>query len=171
MSVSLVVKKEDLCHLNNADLARDLQKYRGRVVLRGNNVKDEGGYRAVFAGQGASGRADGRGTVLEQYVKNSGMTGEASDAVSEYAQVKMVNASTLLKLLEKECPEFWIRMPPPRRPKARNSVDDLVVRLERHLYGHPLAGSSMGKEIRTSAIQGRMGESTNMAMSARAQKA
>ena len=44
----------DLCHLTNAELAKDLQKYKERVVLWGDNVKDEEGYRAVCTGQGAS---------------------------------------------------------------------------------------------------------------------
>ena len=35
-------------------LANNLQKYEDRVVLWKNNVKDEYGYRAVFAGEGAS---------------------------------------------------------------------------------------------------------------------
>ena len=44
---------KDLCHLKNAELAKHLQKYKGRVVLRRGNVKDEEGCRAVRT-EGAS---------------------------------------------------------------------------------------------------------------------
>ena len=43
----------DLCHLKNEDLAKNLQKNKGRAVLQGDNVKDECGYRDAFAEQGA----------------------------------------------------------------------------------------------------------------------
>ena len=44
----------DLCRLKNVELAKHLQKYKGRVVLLEDTVKDEEGYRAVFTEQGAS---------------------------------------------------------------------------------------------------------------------
>ena len=44
----------DLCHLKNSELEPQLQKYNGRVVLRGNTVKDDSGSRAVFTPQGSS---------------------------------------------------------------------------------------------------------------------
>ena len=44
----------DICHLKNAELETKHQKYRGRVVLRGNIVKDDSGSYAVFTEQGSS---------------------------------------------------------------------------------------------------------------------
>ena len=44
----------DLCHLKHAELHQEVQKYKGRVVFRGDQVKDETGYYAVFTEQGAS---------------------------------------------------------------------------------------------------------------------
>ena len=44
----------DHCRLQNAELAKQLQKYNERVVLRRDNVQDEEGCRAAFAEQGAS---------------------------------------------------------------------------------------------------------------------
>ena len=38
----------DLCHLKNAELEAKHQKYKGRVVLRGDIVKDDSGSYAVF---------------------------------------------------------------------------------------------------------------------------
>ena len=42
----------DVCHLKNAELEPTFQKYNGRVVLRGDNVKDDPGACAVFTEQG-----------------------------------------------------------------------------------------------------------------------
>ena len=44
----------DICHLKNAELEAKHQKYKGRVVLRGDIVKDDSGFYAVFAEQGSS---------------------------------------------------------------------------------------------------------------------
>ena len=44
----------DICHLKNADLEAKHQKYKGRVVLRGDIVKDDSGSYAVFTEQGSS---------------------------------------------------------------------------------------------------------------------
>ena len=44
----------DICHLKNAELEPKLQKYKGRVVLRGDIVKDDSGACAVFTEQGSS---------------------------------------------------------------------------------------------------------------------
>ena len=44
----------DICHLKNAELDTKHQKYKGRVVLRGDNVKDDSGCYAVFTEQGSS---------------------------------------------------------------------------------------------------------------------
>ena len=41
----------DICHLKNADLEAKNQKYKGRVVLRGDLVKDDSGSYAVFTEQ------------------------------------------------------------------------------------------------------------------------
>ena len=38
----------DICHLKNAELEAKHQKYKGRVVLRGDLVKDNSGSYAVF---------------------------------------------------------------------------------------------------------------------------
>ena len=38
----------DICHVKNAELETKHQKYNGRVVLRGVNVKDDSGSYAVF---------------------------------------------------------------------------------------------------------------------------
>ena len=44
----------DICHQKNAELEVKHQKYKGRVVLRGDIVKDDSGSYAVFTEQGSS---------------------------------------------------------------------------------------------------------------------
>ena len=44
----------DLCHFRNSELEPQYQKYTGRVVLRGDIVKDDSGSYAVFAEHGSS---------------------------------------------------------------------------------------------------------------------
>ena len=44
----------DLCHLKNSELEPQYQKHKGRVVLRGDIVKDDSGSCAVFTEQGSS---------------------------------------------------------------------------------------------------------------------
>ena len=44
----------DMCHLKIAQLEAKHQKYKGRVVLRGDIVKDDSGSYAVFTEQGSS---------------------------------------------------------------------------------------------------------------------
>ena len=44
----------DICHLKNAESETKHQKYKGRVVLRGDIVKNDSGSYAVFTEQGSS---------------------------------------------------------------------------------------------------------------------
>ena len=44
----------DICHLKNTDLETKHQKYKSRVVLRDDIVKDDSGSYAVFTEQGSS---------------------------------------------------------------------------------------------------------------------
>ena len=44
----------DICHLKNAELEAKHQKYKGRVVLRGDVVKEDSGSYAVFTEQVSS---------------------------------------------------------------------------------------------------------------------
>ena len=48
----------DICHLKNAELEAKHQKYKGRVVLRGDTVKDDSGSYAVFTSPDCQGAQD-----------------------------------------------------------------------------------------------------------------
>ena len=120
----------DLCHLKNAELEAKHQQYKGRVVLRGDIVKDDSGAYAVFTEQG----------FMDIISRLPGCDGQAADAVSAYTQVKVEDAPKLLKIGKSECPDMWTRLPKRKWPKSWSSMEDPVVRLERNLYDHPLAG-------------------------------
>ena len=131
----------DICHLKNAELVTKHQKYRGRVVLRGDVVKDDSGSYAVFTEQQRSSASQMTAVkVMDIISRLPGCAGQAADAVSADTKVKMEDAPKLLKIPKSECPDIWIRLPRHKWPKSWSSVEDPVVLLERNLYGRPLAG-------------------------------
>ena len=89
----------DLCHLKNAELEAKHQKYKGRVVLRGDIVKDDSGSYAVFTEQRSSASQMTAEKVMDIISRLPGCAGQAADAVSAYTQVKMEDAPKLLKIL------------------------------------------------------------------------
>ena len=129
----------DICHLKNAELEAKHQKYKGRVVLRGDIVKDDSRFYAVFTEQRSSASQMTAAEVMDIFSRLPGCAGQAADAVSAYAQVKMEDAHKLLKIPKSECPDIWIRLPRHKWRKSLSSMEDPVVPLERNLYGHPLA--------------------------------
>ena len=88
----------DICHLKNAELEAKHQKYRGRVVLRGDIVKDDSGSYAVFTEQGSSASQMTAAKVMDIISRLPGCTGLAADAVPAETLVKMEGASKLLKI-------------------------------------------------------------------------
>ena len=77
----------------------------------------------------------------------------------------MEDAHKLLKIPKSECPDIWIRLPRHKWTKSWSSMEDPVVPLERNLYGHPLAGTIMGKAIREDPIEAWLGENSKLGMS------
>ena len=55
----------DICHLKNAELEAKHQKYKGRVVLRGDIVKDNSGSYAVVTEQGSSASQMTAGKIMD----------------------------------------------------------------------------------------------------------
>ena len=130
----------DICHLKNAELEAKHQKYNGRVVLRGDIVKDNSGSYAVFTEQGSSASQMTAAKIMDVISGLPGCDGQAADAVSAHTQVKMEYASTFLKIPQSECPDIWIRLPKHKWPKSWSIMEDPVVPLERNLCGHHRAG-------------------------------
>ena len=101
----------DICHLKNAELEAKHQKYKGRVVLRGDTIKDDSGSYAVFTEQRSSASQKTAAKIMDIISRLLGCDGQAADAVSAYTQVKMEDAHNLFKIPKSECPDIWIRLP------------------------------------------------------------
>ena len=97
----------DIYHLKNAELEPKYQKYKGRVVLRGDIVQDDTGSYAVSTEQGSSASQMTAATVMDVIARVPDCDGQAGDAVSAHTQVKMEDAPRLLKIPKSECPDFW----------------------------------------------------------------
>ena len=96
--------------------------------------------------------------VMDIISRPLGCSGQAADATTAYTQVKMEDAPTLLKIPKSECPDIWIRLPKHKWAKSWSSMEDLVVLLERNLYGHPLAGLSWEKQIEKVLLEYALGK-------------
>ena len=76
-----------------------------------------------------------------------GCAGQAADAVSAYTQVKMEDAPSSLKIPKSECAVVWVCLPKQKCFETWFSMEDLVVSLQRNLYGHPLAGMLVERQF------------------------
>ena len=137
----------DICHLKNAELEAKHQKYKGRVVLRGDIVKDDSGSHAVFAEQGSSASQMTAAKVMDIISRLPGCAGQAAECSICLYPGKMEDGPKLLKIPKSECPDIWIRLPRHKWPKSWSSMEDPVVPLERNLYDHPLAGLSWERQF------------------------
>ena len=90
----------DICHLKNSELEPQFQKYKGRVVLRSDIVKDDSGAYAVFTEQGSSASQMTATKIMDIISRPPGCAGQAADAVSAYTHVKMEDAPSLIKKSE-----------------------------------------------------------------------
>ena len=72
----------DICHPKNAELEAKHQKYKGRVVLRGNIVKDNSGFYTVFTEQGSSASQMTAAKITDIISRLPGFDGQEADAVS-----------------------------------------------------------------------------------------
>ena len=75
--------------------------HRSRVVLWGDNVKDEEGYRAVLSEARASASQMAVAKFLDTISMLPGVTGETRDAILACTQVKMIEAPRLLRSVSK----------------------------------------------------------------------
>ena len=114
--------------------------YKGRIVFRGDNIRDEEGYQACFQEQGASASWMGATKFIDFIAHCPGNKGEDADARSAYTQVSWEEARRLLG--RAKLPETYVRLPRSWWPKGQGweNIEDPVVPLRVNLYGHPLAG-------------------------------
>ena len=110
----------DICHLKNAELEAKDQKYKGRVVLRGDIVKDDSGSYAVFTEQGSSASQMTAAKIMDIISRLPGCTGQAArrSYLPIHSSQECNDAPTLMKIPKSECPDIWIRPPRHNWPKS-----------------------------------------------------
>ena len=112
----------DICHLKNAELETKHQKYKGRVVLRGDIVKDDSGSYAVFTEQGSSASQMTAAKVMDIISRLPGCAGQAADAASAYTLIKLEDAPRLLKI--------------PNSEKSRRVYTFSTTQMAKLIFGH-----------------------------------
>ena len=65
---------------------RIFQKYKGRLVLRGDSVEDDSGAYAVFTEQGSSAFPMTAPKVMDVFARLPNWEGKAADAISAYTE-------------------------------------------------------------------------------------
>ena len=132
-------KLETLWHEKHSGLNLEEPEYKGRVVFRGDKVKDGHGYYAVFSEQGTCSSHMSATKMLDALARCPDCDGEDSDAQGAYTQVKLCDVE---ELLEKDVfVHTWVHLPRNRWPPGwEDKYDKPVVKLQRNLYGHKLAG-------------------------------
>ena len=120
------------------ELAKHLQKVKGRIVYRGDCAKDEEGAAAVYRELGANPTSVQGLNACMAYGALPGNATSAADAIKAYVQA-----------LLKSKFQTWIELPPELRPKWwRDKFVRPVVLLLRALYGHPEAGGLWEKHLK-----------------------
>ena len=99
-----------LCHEKHSELQFEKPEYKGRVVFRGDIVRDNDGYYAVFSEQGTSSSHMAATKFLDAIARCPDCDGEDSDAMSAYTQVKL---DEIEKFLGKghEWVDTWVSLP------------------------------------------------------------
>ena len=81
----------DLCFEKHSEQGLSNRKCKGRVVFRGDQVKDQENTRAVFTEHGSSSSHMASAKLLDAMARMPGYDGEDADAVGAYTQVVLAD--------------------------------------------------------------------------------
>ena len=116
------------------------QKYKGRVVLRGDIVKDDSGSHAVFIEQGSSAFQMTAAKIMDIISRLPGCRRTSSRRSNQLIpKWKWKMLTNYWKFPNRSVQTFGF-VHHDKWPKSWSSMEDPVVPVERNLYGHPLAG-------------------------------
>ena len=118
-----------LVHEKHSELKKTIREFKGRVVFRGDDVRDETGFYAVFSEQGTSASHLAAAKFLDAIARMPGHAGGDSDATGAYTQSVLKGPKTYITLPRDRWPAHW-----------HGKYERPVVELRISLYGHPLAG-------------------------------
>ena len=104
------------------------RKYKGRVVFRGNDVRDQNNDWAIFNNMSSQPATMQAAKACMAYGLMPGNTIQQADAQQAYTQSKLGGNKT------------WVRLPKHKWPEKWKGMKDPVCPLLLALYGHPDAG-------------------------------
>ena len=129
----------DICHLKDAELEPQFRKCKGRVV-RGDIVKDVSGACAVST-EGSSVSQMMAAKVVDATARLPDCDGQAADANVSLHPGKTGGCSKVAQNVRSQNVQmFGYVFQRHKWPKSWDHIVDSTVLLERHFYGHPLAG-------------------------------
>ena len=97
---------KELCHIKNFEKGYEAWIYKGRIVFRGDLVKDETGHKAVFTEQSTSASYMAGIKFLDIIARFPGCIGKDGDAKSAFTQITLKDAAKILG--EDHVPETFI---------------------------------------------------------------
>ncbi len=118
-----------ICVEKGSELAEKDRKFKGRVVFRGNDVKNQNWETAMFQDMGSSPATMEAAKAADAYGCFPGHNIEQADAEQAYVQAPLRGPTTWISLPRDQWPPEWEGM---RRP---------VVIMRLALYGHPDSGT------------------------------
>ena len=120
----------EVCVEKNAEIPAQA-KYKGRVVFRGDNVKDEYFQKAMFQDMASCPATFEAAKLADMISCMPGCDGQQSDVDQAYTQTLHTGEET------------WVEIPRMQWPRAWHNkmMQKPVCRLLRALYGHPQAGA------------------------------
>ena len=131
----------DLCHLKNSELEPQYRKYKGRVVLPGDIVKDDSGSYAVFTEQGSSASQTTAAKVMDIISSLPGCSGQAADCSIRLYSGQNGRCIHVIYNSKVRMSRYLILRQTHKWPHIMvPEKEGPVVPLERNLYGHLLAG-------------------------------
>ena len=126
-----------ICSEKFAEMAEHLRVLKGRIVFRGDIVKDQEGAAAVFQDLAANPTSIAGINNNLAYGLIPGHKTTTADAVKAYVQ----------SLLESKC-ATWVQLPPELWPDSwRGKYSKPMVLLVKSLYGHPEAGAHWERHL------------------------
>jgi hypothetical protein len=96
-----------LCHVKQSELAEKYHSFKGRVVFRGDNVRDESGHLAVLSEQGTSASHLAAAKFLDAIARMPDNDGQDSDATGAYTQAEHAGEETWVLLPKDKWPKSW----------------------------------------------------------------
>ena len=119
----------ELGFIKHSQLEKKYWVYKGRIVFRGDNIRDENGVLAVFSEQAASASHVEAARSLDALARMPDCDGFDIDAIGAFHQIP----------LGKDCPTTWCSVPKHRQPPEWAKYKNPVCIMGVNLYGHPQA--------------------------------